>query len=63
VAAATLSGHPDAGVLPQEMTAKMLLEALDVEDMEQALADLPEPEKEELAKAVEALRETLRGNG
>jgi DNA-directed RNA polymerase specialized sigma24 family protein len=62
VAAATLSGHPDAGVLPQELTAKMLLEALDVEDIEQALGELPDPEREDLAKAVEQLREALSGN-
>jgi hypothetical protein len=62
VAAATLSGHPDAGVLPQELTAKMLLEALDVDDIEQALGELPDPEREDLAKAVEQLREALSGN-
>jgi hypothetical protein len=62
VAAATLSGHPDAGVLPQEYTAKALLESLGAEDIEGILKELPEEQNEELQEAVNALREALRGN-
>lgn len=46
VAAATLEGKPDANVLPPEQVAKMLLEALGADDIDQLMEELPEEEEE-----------------
>ncbi len=59
VAAATLMGRTDAHVMPPELLSKMLLEALGAEDIEKVLDELPEEETEEVADAIEALREAI----
>jgi len=59
VAAATLEGRASAGTLPDELTSKLLLEALGVEDIDQAIKDLPEDEAEQVAEALERLREAI----
>jgi hypothetical protein len=61
-AAATLEGRASAGTLPEELTSKLLLEALGVEDVDQALKDLPEEEAEQVAEALERLREAIDRN-
>lgn len=71
-AAVTLNGHPDAGVLPPELIAKLLLEALGVEDIESVLDELPEEDevepgkedeevtREKVEEAIERLSEVIR---
>jgi hypothetical protein len=45
VAAATLGGHPSAGILDPRFVARLLLQALGVADIDEALAQLfPEPD-------------------
>ncbi len=55
VAAATLDGKLEAGTIPREQLAKMLLQALNVEDIEAVLDDLEPEEEEALQQAVERL--------
>ena len=59
IAAATLEGKADAEVLPEELTAKMLLEALGVEDVDKVMEELPDEEAEEVTEALNNLREAI----
>jgi hypothetical protein len=64
VAAATLMGRTDAGVLPPEYLAESLLEALGAEDIDKLMKELPEEEQEEaeneMVDAIESLVEALK---
>lgn len=60
VAAATLEGKADAHLIPREETARLLMEAIGVDDVEQAMKELPEEEQEELNDAVDTLAEAVR---
>lgn len=60
VSAATLDGKADAGTIPREELARLLMSAVGVEDIEGALKELPEEEKEELKEAVETLAEAAK---
>jgi hypothetical protein len=60
VTAATLGGKSSAEVLPAELVSKMLLQALDVEDVEEAMKELPEQEASEVAEALGRLEEAIR---
>ncbi len=57
--AATLSGHPDAGVIPAEQVSKLLMRAIGVEDVEEALQELPEQEMQQVQQAVERLHRMI----
>lgn len=61
--AATLAGKSDAGTMPAELTSKMLLEALGVDDVEAALKELPEMEAAKVEEALNNLTEAIRGYG
>lgn len=60
VTAATLAGKADAGTVPREVLAKLLMEAIGVDDIETALGKLEDVERDEIDGAVEALREAAR---
>lgn len=62
VTAATLNGKADAGIMPPETTAKMLLEALGVDDVEAVLKELPEPEAAAVEEALKGLAEAIRAS-
>jgi hypothetical protein len=62
VTAATLNGKADAGVLPPETTAKMLMEALGIDDVEAVLKELPEPEAAQVEEALKGLTEAIRAS-
>jgi len=62
VTAATLNGKSDAGIMPPETTAKMLLEALGVDDVEAVLKELPEPEEAQVEEALKGLTEAIRAS-
>jgi len=55
VAAATLQGKTDANTIPREELAKLLMSAVGVEDIDQALSDLEDQEAEDARAAVDAL--------
>lgn len=55
VTAATLGGHPDAGTIPAEEVSKLLMHAIGVEDVEEALGQLPEQEMQQVQQAIERL--------
>src|ERR1044072_65515 len=59
VSAATLDGKADAGTIPRETLAKALMEAVGVEDVEEALSEIDLEAAQELETAVETLRESL----
>lgn len=59
VSAATLDGKADAGTIPRETLAKALMEAVGVEDVEDALGEIDTEVEQELETAVETLRESL----
>jgi len=67
IAAATLNGKTDAGLLPRDYIAKTLLETLGADDVESLLNELPEQEMEDVNDAieglVEAIKEASHGNG
>lgn len=67
IAAATLQGKADAGLLPRDYIAKSLLEALGADDIESLMDELPEEEIEGMGEAIEALTEAIKearhGNG
>jgi hypothetical protein len=52
-AAVTLNGHPDAHVVPPETVAKLILEALGVEDIEDILKEAEQEREEREQKAEE----------
>jgi hypothetical protein len=56
VTAATLAGHPDAGVIPREETSKALMSAIGIEDVQDALEQLDKMDGEAVQQAVETLR-------
>lgn len=60
VAAATLEGKTESGNLPRELTSKLLMEAIGVEDIETALSELGPEEQKELTQAVEKLSEAVK---
>lgn len=61
VAAATLMGKSDAGTMPPELVSKLMMEALGIDDIEQALKEIPEPEVERVEEALKSLEEAIRG--
>lgn len=61
IAAATLNGKADAGVIPPELRTKMLLEALGVDDVEKAMDEMPD-ETAEVVEAMKGLEEAIRGS-
>lgn len=60
VAAATLEGKAEAGTIPREEVSKLLMEAIGIEDVEDALDDLGEEGQEELAEAITRLAEAVK---
>lgn len=64
VAAATLEGKTEAGTIPRETVSKLLMEAIGVDDVEDALNELGEEGQQEVAEAVNGLVEAMkRANG
>lgn len=63
VSAATLNGQEEAGTIPQETVSRMLMEAIGVEDIQEALKHTEDREREDLTKAAEALSEAARSFG
>jgi len=61
IAAATLEGKIEAGTMPRELLAKMLMEVIGVDDIEGALDELDEFERQDLDQAVDAMAEAIRG--
>jgi hypothetical protein len=59
VAAATLMGRSEAGMIPPEKLREMLMEVLGVDDIEQALKEMDEEEQDELKKAVEDMKANM----
>lgn len=55
VTAATLDGKPDAGTIPATEVSKLLMHAIGVEDVEEALNELPEQEMQQVQQAIERL--------
>lgn len=63
VAAATLSGKTEAGTVPHEELAKLLMEEIGVDDIEAALDELDKEAEEDLARAVDSLGQALAAQG
>ncbi len=59
VSAVTLDGKSEAGTMPRELVSRLLMQALGVDDIEQALKDLGEEEQDELRQAVSRLEQAL----
>ena len=60
VAAATLEGRPEAGTIPPELLSQLLLEAVGVEDIEEAMGKLSDTEHEELEETVETFTKLVK---
>jgi hypothetical protein len=60
VSAATLDGKMEAGTIPRDVLARKLMQAVDVDDIEEALENLDTEQQQDVAQAVEALAEALR---
>lgn len=63
VTAATLDGKVEAGTVPRDRLASLLMTTVGVEDVEAALDDLEDQEAEQIAGAVERLAEVIGANG
>lgn len=59
VSAATLDGKSEAGTMPRELVSRHLMQALGVDDIEQAIKELGEEEQDELRQAVSRLEQAL----
>lgn len=55
VSAATLDGKVEAGTVPSETTARLLMQAIGVDDIEAAIQELSDEEQETLRRAVDSL--------
>lgn len=61
ISAATLDGKIEAGTMPPELVSRLMMEALGVEDIEEALAKVGDREREEIDQAIEGLRDAVAG--
>lgn len=61
IAAATLDGKIEAGTMPPELVSRLMMEALGVEDIEEALAKIGDRERDELEDAIEGLKDAVAG--
>lgn len=60
VAAATLSGKTEAGTIPHDVLARSLMEAVGIEDVEEALEQLDDEEQSALDRAVGQLQSMIK---
>lgn len=60
VAAATLEGRPEAGTIPSELLSQLLLEAVGVEDIEEAMGKLSSEEHQELGETIERFERLVK---
>lgn len=59
IAAATLEGKAEAGTIPPELTSKMLMETLEVEDIDAVMEELDAEERQDLQQTVNDLQSAL----
>lgn len=61
LSAATLDGKEPAGTIPMKIVSKMLMEAVGIENIDEAIDELDGETVEKLEDAVESLREMIEG--
>lgn len=61
ISAATMDGKESANTIPMKIVSKMLMEALDLDNIDEALKDLDSETKADLEKTVESLSELIQG--
>jgi hypothetical protein len=61
ISAATMDGKEPANTIPMKVVSKMLMEALEIDNIDEAIRDLDSETTAELEKTVESLGELIQG--